>query len=407
MSNSQNESDNRRWYSRIGPALILATVVVGPGSLTLHTIAGASFRYQLLWVPVVGTLFMIAYTHTAARISLVTRRTLFDLTRETYGQGMSIVAGGLAFLAVLAFQAGNTAAVGFASQAYFAGDIRAWAAAWTIAAIALTCLPRLYGRIEWAVKWMVGAMLLTFIGTLLVVGVDAPNAIQGLVPTLPDASVAFLAVGMIGTTFSIVAAVYQSYLITEKGWSIEQKDSPTVDCVVGIGVLGLISCVILMTSAAVIHDNDTKVNSVQEMAMQLEPLVGPSAFYLFTIGFFLASFSSLVVNPLIGATLLSDSIGRSSRMNDRFVRGVSIAGLVMGLIVVCWFDGSPTELIRVAQGMAVIAFPLLGFLTIDLSRRRSVMSEWTTKPWMMVVLCLGFAILLLIVANYLKIIMGF
>lgn len=64
---------------------------------------------------------------------------------------------------------------------------------------------------------------------------------------------------------------------------------------------------ILFTSAGVIHAcGGEPAFSAHGMALQLEPLVGSGAFYLFTIGFFFAALSSLVVNALIGATLFVD-----------------------------------------------------------------------------------------------------
>ena len=64
-------------FRHVGPALILATVVIGPGSLTLSTMAGSLYGYALLWVPVLGTVLMMVYTWCAARIGLVTGQHAF------------------------------------------------------------------------------------------------------------------------------------------------------------------------------------------------------------------------------------------------------------------------------------------------------------------------------------------
>ena len=101
----------------IGPALVLATVVIGPGTLTLNTIAGSSYGYTLLWVPAAATVIMIIYTWMSARISLVTGKTLFQVTREKFGDRVAAVGGVFGYLSVLAFQAGNAAAVGFSANA--------------------------------------------------------------------------------------------------------------------------------------------------------------------------------------------------------------------------------------------------------------------------------------------------
>jgi manganese transport protein len=391
----------------VGPALILATVVIGPGSLTLNTIAGSSYGYELLWVPVAATVLMIIYTWLSARVSLVTGKTLFQVTREKYGAPLAAIGGIFGYLSVLAFQAGNNAAVGFAANALFGIEVRIWAILLFAPALGLIFLPDLYSKLELLVKIVVGLMLLAFVGTVIIVGVQPGAAFQGLVPSFPDTEAIFLTLGMAATTFSIVAAVYQGYLMKEKNWGPEELGSEGLDSLVGIGILGAISIVVLLTSAGAIYAaGGDPVFSAQAMAQQLEPLVGPAAFYLFTIGFFFASFSSLVVNPLIGATLLADGLGKDSTMDGKPVKQWTTVAMVMGLLVVLLFEAPPVELIRIAQGLAVVAFPILGFLVLSIARDRTIMGEHVTSTWLQVIAAIGYVTIIGIVLNYVRLILA-
>ncbi|MCL7417636.1 MAG: Nramp family divalent metal transporter, partial [Halalkalicoccus sp.] len=197
----------------IGPALVLAAVIVGPGSIALSTIAGSLYGYQLLWVPIIATVFMITYTWMAARIGLVTGETLFQVTRNKFGSALASTGGIFGFLAILAFQAGNNAGIGFATNALIGYDVRLWAGVFSLAAIGFLWLPDLYEKIELLVKLVVGVMLVAFVGTLAMVGVDVRLGAAGLVPSFPDVNAVFLALGMAATTFSIAAAAYQTYLV--------------------------------------------------------------------------------------------------------------------------------------------------------------------------------------------------
>ena len=389
---------------QIGPALVLATVVIGPGSLTLHTRAGSVYGYALLWVPVVATVLMAVFTWISARIGLVTGKTLFQVTREKYGARVAQIGGVFGYLAVLAFQAGNSAAVGFAMNAFFGGDPRLWATVLFFPALGLIFLPNLYGKLELLVKVIVGLMLLSFAGTLAIVGVDAGGMLAGLAPSFPDQPSIFLMLGMTATTFSIAAAVYQSYLMREKKWGVERLGSASIDTIAGIGILGLISIVILLTSAGAIYGSAVAVDSAEGMAQQLEPLIGPAAFYLFILGFFFASFSSLVVNPLIGATLLTDALDRDSSMDGRPVKLWTGVAMAAGLLVILLFKGTPVELIRTAQAFAVVAFPLLGFLVLAISRDKKLMGGHVPGPWVSGIALMGYLIILGIVINYLRLI---
>ena len=385
---------------QVGPALMLAAVVLGPGSLTLSTIAGSLYGYRLLWVPVAGTIFMITYTWMSARIGLVTGQTLFQATRSKHGHTLARIGGVFGFLSIAAFQAGNSAAIGFAARALFGGSVRLWTVLFVALAVGLVFLPDLYEKLERLVKGVVGVMIVTFVGTVVLVGVDVPAAVGGLVPRVPDTEAAFLALGMAATLFSIVAAVYQTYLVQEKDWGPEDLSDQGFESILGIGVLGTVAIVVLLTSAGAIYGTGDPVFSARGMASQLEPLVGPGAFYLFTIGFFFASLSSLVVNPLIGGTLLADGFGQEASMDGRPVKGWTTVALGIGMIVVLVFNGSPVELLRIAQGLAVVAFPVLGFLVLSLARDRALMGQYANATWVHGIAVMGYVALLGIAFNY-------
>ena len=389
----------------VGPALLLAAVVVGPGSIALSTIAGGTYGYTLLWVPVAATVFMITYTWMAARIGLVTGGTFFEATRDKYGNAVAKIGGVFGFLTILAFQAGNNAGIGFASVALFGvGSPELWAVVFTALAAAFLWLPSLYEKVETVVTAVVGIMLLSFVATLAIVGIDVPAATAGLVPSLPSQSAILLSLGLAATNFSIAAAVYQTNLMREKQWGPEKLAEEGADTILGIAILGLIVMTILLTSAAAIFGTDTQVFSARGMAEQLRPFAGPAAFYLFTIGFFLASLSSLVVNALIGATLLTDGFGREASMESRPVKYWATAAMVIGTVAVLLSpgSGSPTELLRAAQALAVVAFPLLGYLVVAISRDGSIMGQYKNSWYIDLLAVLGYLTIVGIIFNYLQ-----
>ena len=393
----------------LGPALVLAAVVVGPGSIALSTIAGSLYGYQLLWVPVAATLFMITYTWMSARIGLVTGDTIFEATREKYGDTIAKIGGVFGFLTILAFQAGNNAGIGFASAALFGvGSPAIWATIFTVLAVGFLWLPHLYDKVELLVKIVVGVMLLAFVGTLALVGVDTGAAVQGLVPSFPSSEAMLTALGLAATNFSIAAAVYQTHLMKEKDWGPEKLADEGADTLIGIALLGLIVMVILLTSAGVIYGNTDPVFSAQGMAEQLRPLAGPGAFYLFTIGFFFASLSSLVVNALIGATLLVDGFDGDASMDSRQVKYWSMAAMGIGLIAVLVSGGgSPIELLRAAQALAIVAFPLLAYLVLAIARDESMMGRYANPTTVDVLAILGYLTIIGIIINYLNAVLSY
>ena len=144
-------------------------------------------------------------------------------------------------------------------------------------------------------------MLISFLVTLIVTKPDLLMVLKGLIPVVPEGSLIMI-IAMVASSFSIAGAFYQSYLVQEKGWKKTQVGQVVRESFVGILVLGSISGMILISSGAVLYPQGIEVNSATDMGKALEPVYGSWATYLFMLGLFGASFSSLVGNATIGGT---------------------------------------------------------------------------------------------------------
>ena len=89
-------------------------------------------------------------------------------------------------------------------------------------------------------------------------------------------------------------------------------------------------------------------------------------------------------------------------MDGRPVKLWTTVALAIGLGVVLVFRGSPVELLRVAQGSAVVAFPVLGFLVLSLAGDRSLMGEYAAERWVYALAVGGYVTILGIALNYLR-----
>ncbi len=78
-------------FRSIGPGLIIASVVLGPGSITVASRIGSEYGYSFLWVIVLATVFMITYTSMSARFGVVNSDSKFAVLA-----GKSVPGPGLA-----------------------------------------------------------------------------------------------------------------------------------------------------------------------------------------------------------------------------------------------------------------------------------------------------------------------
>ena len=61
----------RKWYQSIGPGLITACVVIGPGSILTSSKVGAKNGFDLTWIVVLSVVFMMAFMQMGARLGAV------------------------------------------------------------------------------------------------------------------------------------------------------------------------------------------------------------------------------------------------------------------------------------------------------------------------------------------------
>ena len=64
------------WIKDVGPGVLIAAAFIGPGTVTLCTIAGASYGYSLLWALLLSIIATIVLQEMALRIGLITNKGL-------------------------------------------------------------------------------------------------------------------------------------------------------------------------------------------------------------------------------------------------------------------------------------------------------------------------------------------
>lgn len=379
---SQNQVSFLRVVKAIGPAIIVASVVLGPGSILSNSKVGAAYGYSMIWVLGLASVFMALTVFLAAVIGTSFDRTPFSEIAHRLGRPVSVIIGIVFFLITSCFQFTNNLAIidviNIATDSTNMGASAGWLSLVFIVMINAGLVWALYGSstpyrfIEKMMMVMVGLMLLGFVVNLVVVRPSLPDIFAGMVPSFPDGGGSpeniVMLVGMFGTTFSIAGAFYQIYGVREKNWTRDNIANGIVDSIVGIAVLGGISFIIMVTSAAVLQD--AKLTSITDVAKQLEPLIGPQAKFMFCVGISAGAFSSLLVNALIGGTALSDSLGMSASVKDQPVKALTVAGLAVGMLVAIAINSlglSSVSLIVFAQALTVIGVPLLAFAMLYLA----------------------------------------
>ena len=297
--------------------------------MTITSKLGADFGFDLLWIIVVAIFFMVVFTAMAARIGMASDVSLLTLIRNKWGRPAAVASGVGVFLVCASFQSGNSIGIGISIAELFKSTPEPWIIAFNLFGISLLFFRSFYKTLERIMIALIIIMLVAFLVTLFLSAPPLGQIAGGLVPAIPVGSLGLI-IAFMASCFSIVGACYQAYLMQERRRIHPEGKQSGRDSFPGILILGIMSAIVLICAAAVLHPKGLKVNSGSDMARVLEPLFGNYASAFFLVGLFGAAFSSLIGNASLGGTLMADALGLGSNFNSKVVRGLIALVMVIG-----------------------------------------------------------------------------
>lgn len=373
----------------LGPGLITACVVIGPGSILTSSKVGATYGYQLVWVLLIAVILMMIYMTLGARLGVIAKATPADLLTERVGRWLPACIGVAVFCIASSYQFGNNLGAASAFDVFIdfenkrarAGSLIGITLLLNLAAIGfLFAFKDLYRWLEMMMATFVGLMLLAFIVNLGFAGFQFGEFFTGFIPSLPTSETGerdwVTVIGWVGTTFIPAIAYYQAYLVRHKGWGREELQTGKRDARVGAIILAMITLMIMSTAASVLRGEE--LSSVGDVAQQLRPLFKGWGQTIFCIGLFAAAYSSFLINSMAGGFLLADGLKLGSTPQSRWPRIFTASILVIGWVVASisvWFELKPVAAIVFAQAITVLAAPLIGGVLWWLTSRRDIMGD--------------------------------
>jgi Mn2+/Fe2+ NRAMP family transporter len=407
------------WLKSIGPAIIIASVVLGPGSILLSSRVGAEYGYGMLWVLVLAVAMMVGLVALCARLGVIQDGSMCDELSESLGRPVTAIIGLVFFLIVALYQTSNNIAILAATEPIFehltGRPAEGSALQGRVVPIVLLLVFNglilgilygfrgLYKKIEVLMKVVIGLMVLAFFVNMFIARPDFVAALGGLVPDFPQGGLMphvvfdgtknlindplWAVQGWVMTTCSVAAAFYQGYLVREKGWTKDNVKEGLTDSFVGIITLGVLSMMIMMTSAAVLYGkvDSQQLRSVSDVANQLEPTFGPVATWLFSLGIFAGAFNPFLINAMIGGTLFSDSLGLGAKIDMKWPKLLTTAALLVGMVAAIFSISTGTSTINIivfAQALTVLGVPVLALAILFLAMRAKARATGLIPFWM-------------------------
>lgn len=375
------------FIKNIGPGALVTAAFIGPGTVTVCTLAGVQFGYALLWALLLSAVATVVLQEMAARLGILTGKSLSQaILGEVKNKTIRTIILGLILVAILignsAYEAGNISGGALGLDAIVPNTVISLGS-YSFSSINLVIgfiafiLLYLgsYKILEKALVTLVIIMSLSFVITAILTKPDLGALFKGLfVPSQPTDSI-FTIIALIGTTVVPYNLFLHASVVREKWKSASDLPKVRKDTFVSIGLGGLVSIAIVVSAAAI---QGTQVIGAADLAKGLAPLYGSWAKYFIGIALFAAGITSAITAPMAAAYVAKGCFNWDTNLKSAKFRAVWIIVLVLGVLF-SMFGGSPIEIIKVAQIANGLLLPIIAMLLIWVVNRKQLLANYVNN----------------------------
>jgi len=369
----------KNWFKNIGPGPLVAAAFIGPGTVTVCTIAGVTHGFTLLWAMLLSIVATIVLQEMSARLGIVSQKGLSEVIRmEISNPFFKVLAIILIVSAIVignaAYEAGNISG-GVLGLEALTGSTNDYGSFWSLL-IGLIAFVLLYiGNykvLEKALITLVVLMSLAFLTTAILTKPDLLQILRGLfTPNFSSESV-LTVIALVGTTVVPYNLFLHASLVREKWHNVSDLKHARKDTIIAVILGGIVSICIIISAAAI---KDGQVANAADLAKGLEPLFGNYAKYFLSIGLFAAGITSAITAPLAAAYVATGCLGWSSNMKSLNFRLVWM--LILGLGVLFSSIGFKSiEIIKFAQVANGLLLPLIAGFLLWVMNKSSILGKY-------------------------------
>jgi NRAMP (natural resistance-associated macrophage protein)-like metal ion transporter len=407
---------------QLGPGLITGAADDDPSGIATYSQAGAQFGYGLLWTLLLTYPLMTAIQLVSAQIGRVTGCGLSTNMGRVLPKPVVTGLVALLFVANTVNIGADLAAMGAAAQLVVGTGAHLFTFGFALVSLGLQLFIsyRNYARL---LKWLT-LVLFAYVAVVLVVKLDWPAALHGLVWPAPNtfttkASLTTI-VAIFGTTISPYLFFWQTAqeveevdrhrsakpLIDAPRQAKSEMRRIRIDTFFGMAVSNIVALAIMMATAATLHAaGKTNIGTAADAAKALEPIAGHFAFLLFALGVLGAGLLSIPVLAGSAAYAVGEVRGWKCGLDHKPWEAVGFysvlgAATLLGLGI----DWSPLDPIKALFWSAVIngviATPMMAAMMYVVSKR-SEMGRFIAKPSLRVFGWLATAVMALATIGFL------
>lgn len=375
----------RNWLKNVGPGVLISAAFIGPGTVTVCTLAGVQFGYRLLWALLLSVIACIVLQEMAARLGIVSQKGLSEsIKSEIRHPILRVLAVILIFSAIVignaAYEAGNisgavlgiTAVAGSWQYSAMNFNLNLWSVFIGGVAFILLAIGN-YKVLERIFIGLVILMSLSFLITAFMVKPDFAEIIEGLFVPSSGAAGFFTVMALIGTTVVPYNLFLHASLVGEKWKDPSRLNVARKELVLAILLGGMVSMAIVICAAAPNLAN--KVDSAADLALGLEPLFGEYATWFIAVGLLAAGITSSITAPLAAAYVVKGFFGWEKGFQSLKFKAVWAVILLLGIFFSS-LQFKPVDIIQFAQVANALLLPVIAIFLFWIVNRETVMGKY-------------------------------
>jgi NRAMP (natural resistance-associated macrophage protein)-like metal ion transporter len=333
MSKDRSESNwLKRFFAKLGPGVVTGAADDDPSGIATYSIAGAQLGTAMLWTAFITWPLMACVQFMCARIGMVTGMGLGDALRRK-GPPWLMFIGAVALLGANSINVGaDLSAMADAAEMLTGVNSHIYVIIFGVG-IAYATIRFRYHQIAMILKWLV-PVLFAYIITAFIVGPDWHAVLHDtFVPSWPKNHAAWEnLVAILGTTISPYLFFWQAsqeveekkamgrrMLVERQGATSQEIGDRKLDVAVGTFFSNLVMYFIILTTALALHSHGIRdIETSQQAAEALRPLVGALASTLYTIGIIGVGFLAIPTLTGSAAYAFAETFSWSEGLNEPF-----------------------------------------------------------------------------------------
>jgi len=383
----------RRILSFFGPAYLVSVGYMDPGNWATDLAGGSQFGYKLIWVLLMSNLMALLLQSLSARLGIVRGRDLAQANRETYPRYINYALYGLAEIAIAATDLAEILGMAIGLQ-LLTGLPLIWGVLITVLDTFLFLFLQRLGirKMEAFIIALIAVIGASFLIEIILVKPDMAEVATGFIPSIPNDTALYIAIGIIGATVMPHNLYLHSALVQTR--KIKRDDAGIkkalklnfIDSTIALNLAFFVNAAILVLAAtAFFKTGRTDVAEIKVAHELLPSFLGTKfASVLFAVALIASGQSSTITGTLAGQIVMEGYLQLRIAPWVRRLMTRLIAIIPAVIVILVNGEENIDSLLVLSQ---VILSLQLGFAIIPLihfTSDKQAMGKYAIKPLIIV-----------------------